>query len=154
MSKIAVGSLGRTTRKRAGNSPEIVSKTVLKILTQARETKAHLALAADLHDRKLNDIRERQGRKRFSKWAHDTRDSNLVSRFAKLEGAKARLASDDLPDEFLCCAAMQDFIGFVDREASANWTAVYDTATADAIFSGFVTAALAAAGEDLDKDAT
>lgn len=150
MSKIAVGSLGRTTRLRAGNSPEIVSKTVLKILTQARETKTHLALAADLHDRKLNDIRERQGRKRFSKWAHDTRDSNLVSRFAKLEGAKFKLASDDLPDEFLCCAAMQDFIGFVDREASANWTAVYDTATADAIFSGFVTAALAAAGEDLD----
>lgn len=125
---------------------------MLKILTQPREAKAHLALAADLHDRKLNDIRERQGRKRFNQWATDTRDSNLVRRFAKLDTAKACLASDDLPDEFLCCAAMQDFIGFVDREASANWTAEYDTSIADAIYSGFVAAALAAVGEESAKD--
>ncbi|MDU9006809.1 hypothetical protein [Sedimentitalea todarodis] len=127
--------------------------TVLKILTQAREAKAHLELAADLHDRKLHDIRERQGRKRFHQWACNTRDIDLIGRFAKLDTAETRLASDDLPDEFLGCAAMQDFIGFVDREASADWTSDYDTSIADAIYSGFVAAALTFANEESATDA-
>lgn len=127
---------------------------MFKILTRTRETNAHIALAADLHDCKLTDIRERQGRKRFGQWAHDTHDTDLINRFAELDTAEALLAYDDLPDEFLRCVAMQDFIGFVDREASANWTADYDTSIADAIFAGFVAAAMAAAGEERENEVT
>ncbi|WP_424984586.1 hypothetical protein [Microbulbifer sp. S227A] len=125
----------------------------MKILTQGRETKAHLALAADLHDRKQSDMRERQGRRRYNQWARDTRDPGLVDRFARLDRAMARLAADDLPERFLDCAAMQEFIGFVDREASGNWSADYDTMIADAIFSGFVAEAQSrAAPDDADGD--
>ncbi|MEY8830743.1 hypothetical protein AB9K34_20415 [Sedimentitalea sp. XS_ASV28] len=116
---------------------------MFRILTLGRETRTHLALAADLHDRKQSDMRERQGRRRFQQWARDTRYAELIASFAQMDNAAARLGSDDLPDRFLACTAMQDFIGFVDREASANWTADYDTSVADAIFSGFVAEAIA-----------
>lgn len=97
-----------------------------------------MALAAELHDRKQADFRERQGRRRFVQWANSTGDDALVGRFADLEDARERLSCDTLPDIFLACPAMQDFIGFVDGQASRNWSADYDTSVADSIFDGFV----------------
>lgn len=110
-----------------------------------------MALAAELHDRKLTDIRERQGRNRFTQWASDTKNTELVSRFAMLDRTQVRLASDDLPEDFLRCAAMQDFIGFVDREASRNWSADYDISIADSIYAGFVAQAQAVADTIADS---
>lgn len=118
----------------------------------ARANNPIKTLAADLHGTKRFDYRNRQGRQRFHQWARSTHDSNLVQEFVIIENAADLLCSDMLPDMFLNCPAMQDFIGFVDAEASQDWSVEYDITIADAIFSGFAAQARDERSSESDKN--
>ncbi|MCB1342611.1 MAG: hypothetical protein KDK24_16390 [Pseudooceanicola sp.] len=100
-------------------------------------------LLSELRADSTHGFRWRQGESWFAQRVGRGDTGRLVAVLTRTGDAVDRIKNEDLPDELLDDTAMLDFLGFVDAEASRNWTQAYDIAAADLIIEGFVDAARA-----------
>lgn len=101
-------------------------------------------LLTELRSEISHGYRRRQGENWLMQRALKGDSMELAEEIRCHDDVEELIKNDDLPDSLIRNEAMQDFIGFVDAEATRNWTQPYDTETADLIIEGFIEAARSA----------
>lgn len=100
-------------------------------------------LLTELRSEVSYGYRRRQGENWFVQRAMKGDTVELAEVLCQTPGVADRIKNDDLPDALIDNEAMQDFITYVDMEATRNWTQPYDIEVADMIIEGFMDAASA-----------
>lgn len=96
--------------------------------------------------------RIRQGKNWFAQCSSSEDAVALTGQIRKTMGVAEMIKNDRLPNNLMENDLLQDFIMFVDAEATKNWTQPYSTEIADLIIEGFVEAANSTVGQPaLDK---
>lgn len=98
-------------------------------------------LLTELRSEVSYGYRRRQGENWFVQRAIKGDTVELAASLCQIADVADRMKNDDLPDDLVDNEAMQDFITYVDMEATRNWTQPYDIEVADMIIEGFMDAA-------------
>lgn len=104
-------------------------------------------LLTELRSTAMYGYHKRQGINWFAQCAKGDDAIALTRQLRRTYGVADLIKNDRLPDALMDNDVMQDFIMFVDGEATKNWTQPYSTDIADLIIEGFIEAANSTVGQ-------